>query len=128
MSAEPKDFYCMSDFEPSLRLGTRQELYRMQAFHRVTTDSVFGPTDDHVNFGVDLRTKLGGTDFDIESAVEDAVTKDTWVRGADITVTRTLSGNEKIGALVDIRLDTTAGPVDLFISVTELTIELLEGA
>lgn len=128
MSVEPKDFFCMDDFAPDMRLATRTELYRMQAYHRITTNSVYGTTEAHVDFGVDLRERIGGTDFDIESAVDDAISKDTWVLGVETVVTRTQVGNERTDARVDIRIDTDAGPVELFVAVSELTIELLNEA
>lgn len=118
----------MDDFAPDMRLATRTELYRMQAYHRITTNSVYGTTEAHIDFGIDLRERIGGTDFDIESAVDDAVSKDTWVLGVETTVTRTQIGNERTDARVDIRIDTNAGPVELFVAVSELTIELLNEA
>jgi hypothetical protein len=100
----------------------------MQAYHRIKTNSVYGTTEAHINFGVDLRERLGGTDFDIEAAVDDAISRDTWVLGVETVVTRTRVGNERVDARVAIQVDTDAGPVELFVAVSELTIELLNEA
>jgi hypothetical protein len=85
----------MKDFDPALRFSDDLSLFRKQcAYHRITNKSVFGLTDAHINFGIDLLELVGQSTFDIGNAIEDVIKRDTWVTNATATVDSTIVDGE----------------------------------
>lgn len=121
-----RDFDVREDFKPTLAFTSGLQLVKNACFHRVTTRQVHGPTDDHVNYGVDVREKLGAEESDIARDCDDAVQRDPRVLSATHTVTRTVLEGDKVELTIKQEVDTSFGPFDRVIKVSELTLEILE--
>lgn len=123
------DFLCIDDFDEALRLATPLQLIAQAAYHRITNVSVFGDTDRHVNFGIDVRAMLHAPDSDLASAIDEAVQRDPRILDSTTTVVDTRGESvEETQKTIRIELDTTLGPVDLVTDVSALTVDLLERA
>ncbi len=123
------DFRCVDDFDEALRMATERELIGQAAYHRITNVSVCGETDDHVNFGIDLRGRLNAPETDIASECDEAVQRDPRILDTTTTVVKSDGeSTEEVNMTVRIEMDTTAGPVDLVVLASALTVDILEGA
>jgi hypothetical protein len=123
------DFSCIDDFDPALRTVSGIARVAQAAYHRVTNVSVFGDTDAHVNFGIDVRTMLNAPETDIASAVDEAIQRDRRVLDTTTTVTRTTGESiEEVNLTIRVEIDTAIGPFDLVLAVSALTVDILEGA
>lgn len=120
-----KDFDVRSDFNESLSTTTGLQIVKNACLHRLTQRSVIGRSDAHVNFGIDLREKLGARETDLASECDDAVQRDPRVLDSEHTVTRIVGDGDKVSLRIGQQVSTSFGPFERVLSVTALTVEIL---
>lgn len=123
-----KDFVCVDDFDERLSVtNDPRKMIFQAAYHRITNVSVYGDTDAHVNFGIDVRTMLGAPDQDIAAACDEAIQRDPRVLDTTTTITRVQgAAPDRVNYTLRIEIDTADGPFDLVVAVSALTVEILE--
>lgn len=123
-----RDFRCVDDFDERLSAtDDPREIIFQAAYHRITNVSVYGDTDAHINFGIDVRTMLGAPDSDIMSAVDEAIQRDPRVLDTTTTITRVQgAAPDQVNYTLRIEIDSAAGPFDLVVAVSALTVDILE--
>lgn len=123
------DFDILSGLRPEFSLVRGRANLARAIARRLQTPAgfLFDAFGGDPDYGLDVRAWLNRDfSFDqigaLEGAIKDEVEKDPRVESAEVTVEYTLATST---LEIDILLETAAGPFDLILAVTALTVELV---
>lgn len=124
-----RDTYCLDAYKPG-RTVTGAELLGQRCYHRlITPQGTLRGGEDEANFGLDLAGFVGRTeDAHLASmlpvVVRNELLKDQTVDAVAVKASRTESGG-LVSWVLTIAVTGTDVEVDLIVSVSEVTVELL---
>lgn len=124
-----RDTYCLDAYKPG-RTVTGAELLGQRCYHRlITPQGTLRGGEDEANFGLDLAGFVGRTeDAHLASmlpvVVRNELLKDQTVDAVAVKASRTESGG-LVSWVLTISVTGTDVEVDLIVSVSEVTVELL---
>jgi len=118
-------FACFRDFGARFETSaTDEETVRDEVLHRLTTDSVLGPSPEAADWGFDVRSRLGArmSDDDIAAlgpTLSAVLQKSGRIDSADVVCTRLPSTPGLLSLLIAVDVIMTSG--DTFSFVFKLT-------
>lgn len=124
-----KDTSCTTSLTPG-RYVTGAKLVAEACYRRLTTPrGMLRGGDDEANYGLDLTELIGSTSTKLDAAalgarVKAELLKDERLLNVTVEVVRTLEG-PATAYDVTIYGETDAGPFDLQIGISDVTVELL---
>lgn len=123
------DTYCLDSLVTG-RLATGVQLVAQRCYRRLKTKpGTLVGGEDEANFGLDLAGYVGSTDADtvdatLPAAVQNELLKDPAVDSVDCTASRVVSAGQ-VSWTLTIAITSTAGNVELIVSVSSVTVQLL---
>ncbi|MBP9863393.1 MAG: hypothetical protein KBD62_35940 [Kofleriaceae bacterium] len=126
-----RDTYCLDALVPG-RWATGLTLLAQRLYHRLTTPAgVLGICggEEEADFGIDLAAYVGATEdaqlaYALPVTVRNELIKDVAVDSVTCTATRTVSGGS-VSWVLSIHVVATVGELDMLVSVSDVTVELL---
>jgi len=126
-----RDTYCIDELKPG-RWATGVQLLAQRCYHRLITPArLLGAIggEDEADFGMDLAGEVGATAPSDRASmlpvkVRNELIKDPTVDTVDVSAVRNTAGGVETWMLT-IKVTSAAGPFELLVSASEVTVELL---
>lgn len=99
---------------------TDEQILRDEVFHRLTTDTVLGDSEDAASFGYDVRKRLGARMTDEEIAglgpmLSAVLQRSGRVDAADVVVTRIMTTGPLLSLLISVSVIAITGETFSFL-------------
>lgn len=127
--ADARDTSCLDALQPG-RMASGKDLLVQRCYHRLTTPAgTLRGGEDEASFGLDLAGYVGRTeDRQLSSmlpvVVRNELLKDEAVDAVAVTAERTDAGG-RVTWVLTLTIDSAVGELDLVLSVSDVTVELL---
>lgn len=127
--ADARDTHCLDELEPG-RMAAGKDLLAQRCYHRLTTPAgTLRGGEDEAGFGLDLAGFVGRTeDRQLASmlpvVVRNELLKDEAVYAVTVTAERS-AGAGLVIYQITITIDSEVGELELVLSVSDVTVELL---